>query len=131
MARRDWSGAAALSAGRIPCAQLAALRASPPSPAPDGPAGSWCRYKSKRGKGRWTREEHESFLKGVELHGKDWKAIGDHVRSRTVVQIRTHAQKYFLKADKGIAFPEEVGAATSPPTSPASFTIRRPALVSS
>ncbi|CAM9418549.1 unnamed protein product, partial [Sphacelaria rigidula] len=50
--------------------------------------------------GRWTKEEHENFLKGVEEHGRDWKAIGEYVTTRTVVQIRTHAQKYFLKKEK-------------------------------
>lgn len=47
--------------------------------------------------GRWTNEEHQIFLKGCEEHGKDWKLIADLVGTRTVVQTRTHAQKYFQK----------------------------------
>ena len=47
--------------------------------------------------GRWTREEHNLFLKGLEMHGKGWKKIASLIKTRTVVQIRTHAQKYFLK----------------------------------
>lgn len=42
------------------------------------------------------------------MHGKDWKAISDLVQTRSIVQIRTHAQKYFIKIDKGRSFPEEV-----------------------
>ena len=40
------------------------------------------------------------FLKGLELYGKSWKKISQIVKTRTVVQIRTHAQKYLIKSDK-------------------------------
>mmetsp|Transcript_20709 Transcript_20709/g.34174 ORF Transcript_20709/g.34174 Transcript_20709/m.34174 type:complete len:471 (-) Transcript_20709:82-1494(-) len=50
--------------------------------------------------GRWTKEEHETFLDGLNLYGKEWKKIAGMVSSRTVVQIRTHAQKYFQKIAK-------------------------------
>lgn len=50
--------------------------------------------------GRWTKEEHELFLKGLEIHGKGWKQIATLIKTRTVVQIRTHAQKHFLKQHK-------------------------------
>mmetsp|Transcript_1818 Transcript_1818/g.2873 ORF Transcript_1818/g.2873 Transcript_1818/m.2873 type:complete len:282 (+) Transcript_1818:127-972(+) len=50
--------------------------------------------------GRWTPEEHALFLKGLELYGKGWKNISLLVKTRSVVQIRTHAQKYFLKQQK-------------------------------
>ncbi|OEU20545.1 hypothetical protein FRACYDRAFT_165241, partial [Fragilariopsis cylindrus CCMP1102] len=49
---------------------------------------------------RWTSEEHNLFLQGLELHGKGWKKIAGLIKSRTVVQIRTHAQKYFQKLAK-------------------------------
>jgi SHAQKYF class myb-like DNA-binding protein len=42
--------------------------------------------------GRWTAEEHRLFLQGLEQHGKGWKKIASLIQSRTVVQIRTHAQ---------------------------------------
>ena len=51
-------------------------------------------------KGRWTDEEHELFLEGLKLYGKGWKKIALHIKSRSVVQVRTHAQKYFLKVAK-------------------------------
>lgn len=50
--------------------------------------------------GRWTAEEHRLFLQGLEAHGKGWKKIATLIKSRTVVQIRTHAQKYFQKLAK-------------------------------
>jgi SHAQKYF class myb-like DNA-binding protein len=50
--------------------------------------------------GRWTREEHHTFIKGLEMYGKGWKKIASLIKTRTVVQIRTHAQKYFLKLAK-------------------------------
>jgi len=34
------------------------------------------------------------------LYGKGWKKIATLIKTRTVVQIRTHAQKYFLKLSK-------------------------------
>ena len=54
----------------------------------------------KENTGRWTAEEHRLFLQGLELHGKGWKKIASLIRTRTVVQIRTHAQKYFQKLAK-------------------------------
>jgi SHAQKYF class myb-like DNA-binding protein len=51
--------------------------------------------------GRWTALEHELFLQGLERYGKNWKAIERVVGTRTSTQARSHAQKYFLKADKG------------------------------
>lgn len=50
--------------------------------------------------GRWTAEEHRLFLQGLDQHGKGWKKIASLIKSRTVVQIRTHAQKYFQKLAK-------------------------------
>ena len=50
--------------------------------------------------GRWTYDEHRLFLRGLELHGKGWKKIASLIKTRTVVQIRTHAQKYFQKIAK-------------------------------
>jgi len=50
--------------------------------------------------GRWTKAEHELFLRGLAEFGKDWKQIGSLIKTRTVVQIRTHAEKYFLANKK-------------------------------
>lgn len=53
--------------------------------------------------GRWTKEEHGIFLLGLEKHGKEWKEISHMIPTRSVVQIRTHAQKYFQKVAKARA----------------------------
>jgi SHAQKYF class myb-like DNA-binding protein len=46
----------------------------------------------------WSAEEHERFMEGVEKYGRKWKEVAEHVNTRTPVQIRSHAQKYFIKA---------------------------------
>eukprot|EP01035_Chromulina_nebulosa_P021908 gene21908-28363_t len=50
--------------------------------------------------GRWTKAEHELFLQGIKIHNKQWKMVAKVVKTRTVVQVRTHAQKYFQKLEK-------------------------------
>jgi SHAQKYF class myb-like DNA-binding protein len=47
--------------------------------------------------GAWTYEEHDTFLQGLHTHGRDWKSIRKLVPSRSLTQIRTHAQKHFQK----------------------------------
>ena len=47
--------------------------------------------------GRWVKEEHDKFLQGLKLYGKDWKNIQTLVETRTAAQVRSHAQKYFAK----------------------------------
>ena len=56
--------------------------------------------KPKLDRGRWRSEEHELFLKGLKLYGRDWKKIESLVGTRTGPQIRSHAQKYFNKINK-------------------------------
>lgn len=50
--------------------------------------------------GRWTADEHERFLAGFRIHGHKWKRVQQVVRTRSVTQVRTHAQKYLLKVAK-------------------------------
>lgn len=54
--------------------------------------------------GRWTREEHDKFILGslcpdvgIQLYGKNWKKIEELIVTRTGAQIRSHAQKFFMK----------------------------------
>ena len=57
--------------------------------------------KNKSGKniidGRWGKEEHDIFIKGLGIYGTNWKKFKNIIKSRTLTQIRSHAQKYFLK----------------------------------
>eukprot|EP01041_Mallomonas_annulata_P006145 gene6145-12450_t len=50
--------------------------------------------------GRWTKEEHKLFLEGLAVHGKAWRKIARSIKTRSVIQVRTHAQKYFMKMYK-------------------------------
>lgn len=81
--------------------------ASAPSSGGGGSLG-----KEGENTGRWTAEEHRLFLQGLEQHGKGWKKIASLIKSRTVVQIRTHAQKYFQKLAKARQNGEDEGAVT-------------------
>ena len=50
--------------------------------------------------GRWTAVEHAAFLAGYRAHGRNWRAIRLLVPTRTETQVRTHAQKHFVKLAK-------------------------------
>ncbi|KAJ8609815.1 hypothetical protein CTAYLR_007188 [Chrysophaeum taylorii] len=51
----------------------------------------------ERTSGRWSRAEHEEFLKCLAIYGREWKKVSQRITSRTAAQIRSHAQKYFKK----------------------------------
>lgn len=51
--------------------------------------------------GRWTSDEHRLFLEAVEKFGqKNWAKITAHIQTRSVIQVRTHAQKYYLRLER-------------------------------
>lgn len=57
-------------------------------------------YRITKPREKWSESEHERFTEGLKLYGRDWKQIVAHVGSRSVAQVRSHAQKYFLKLEK-------------------------------
>ncbi len=70
------------------------LKARPVQPA------SGSKAEGELNTGRWTAEEHERFLHGIRTHGKYWRMVEPIVATRTVLQCRTHGQKYFAKLRK-------------------------------
>jgi len=66
----------------------------------------------------WTPEEHRLFMDAVQRFGwKDVKSIAQHVGTRTPTQVRTHAQKLFLRQQKeqtGIMQPVKNGRTDMP-----------------
>ena len=56
------------------------------------------RVPTKRDKvGRWSTAESYLFESLLERYGKNWKKIHEHMKNRTLSQIRSHAQKFFDK----------------------------------
>ena len=65
--------------------------------------------------GRWTREEHEQFLEGLKIYGREWKKVAKRIPTRTSAQIRSHAQKYFAKIMREEEQRATTAAVSSPP----------------
>ncbi|KDO28484.1 hypothetical protein SPRG_06723 [Saprolegnia parasitica CBS 223.65] len=52
-------------------------------------------YEPSEGKGTWTAEEHDRFLTAMQLYPNGpWKSIAQVIKTRSVRQTQTHAQKY-------------------------------------
>jgi len=64
------------------------------------PQNDQCKDNSRNG--RWTKEEHKKFVEALSKFGKNWKKVEEYVGTRSGTQVRSHAQKYFLKVDPHI-----------------------------
>ncbi|KAL4361838.1 hypothetical protein GQ457_04G030150 [Hibiscus cannabinus] len=54
-------------------------------------------YTITKQRERWTEEEHNRILEALKLYGRAWQRIEG---TKTAVQIRSHAQKFFSKLEK-------------------------------
>jgi SHAQKYF class myb-like DNA-binding protein len=73
--------------------------------------------ESKVVTGRWSKGEHQKFIKGkspilkcttfyriaLSLFGRDWKKVEVYIGTRSGAQIRSHAQKFFTRIEKEYA----------------------------
>ncbi|KAM4105240.1 hypothetical protein ACJW30_06G217300 [Castanea mollissima] len=57
-------------------------------------------YTITKQRERWTEDEHNRFLEALKLYGRAWQRIEEHIGTKTAVQIRSHAQKFFSKLEK-------------------------------
>mmetsp|Transcript_18981 Transcript_18981/g.21819 ORF Transcript_18981/g.21819 Transcript_18981/m.21819 type:complete len:86 (-) Transcript_18981:202-459(-) len=55
------------------------------------------KIKKRRIRGRWTAKEHEIFVDGIRKYGNNWKILEENIPTRTGIQIRSHAQKFFSR----------------------------------
>lgn len=75
------------------------------------------------GKSRyWTPKEHQLFLEALKSYGhRDLRSIAGYVGTRNMTQVRTHAQKYYMrlareaKQQKGENLSEDSSKAVSEP----------------
>ena len=63
---------------------------------------------NKSKEGRWTKDEQKRFAEAVLKYANDWKRIQEHVSSRNITQIRSHAQKFLMKLKENEFLKEKV-----------------------
>ena len=84
-------------------------------------------YTITKQRERWTDDEHERFLAALKLHGRAWRKIEEHIGTKSAVQIRSHAQKFFSKLQRETQRAKREGAETGAEgTETESETVRIP-----
>lgn len=50
--------------------------------------------------GRWSEDEHQQFLNLMQKYGRSWTKISQFMMTRSEPQVRSHAQKHFLRISR-------------------------------
>ena len=99
------------------CPTLTSRTLAPPNTSSKAQTGARARDAKSMPKatGRWTAEEHDEFLKCLDIYGREWKKVAERITTRTAAQIRSHAQKYFKKIEAaGEGAPKAAKPAAAP-----------------
>ena len=54
----------------------------------------------KKFNGRWNKKEKKIFLEGFFKFRNNWKKLNEVVRTRSIIQLRSHAQKFMMRIQK-------------------------------
>uniref|UniRef100_A0A7S2ZCW9 HTH myb-type domain-containing protein n=1 Tax=Rhodosorus marinus TaxID=101924 RepID=A0A7S2ZCW9_9RHOD len=82
------------------------------------------KYRALKRREKWSSEEHRRFLEALEEYGRDWMKITQYVMTKSRVQVRSHAQKHFLKLEKM----QNQNGRGPPPGSPVTPVLEQPKL---
>ena len=53
----------------------------------------------EKNKGLWSDLEHDKFKEALFLVGKNIRNIQSHVQTRSLIQVKSHCQKFFISLD--------------------------------
>jgi hypothetical protein len=56
----------------------------------------------KKSNGRWNLIENKIFLEGFFKYRNNWKKLNEVIRTRNIIQLRSHAQKFLIRIQKHI-----------------------------
>src|SRR5437868_1137530 len=54
-------------------------------------------YTLSKARENWTEQEHSKFLTAVSLYERDWKRVSAFIQTKSLSQVRSHAQKFLAK----------------------------------